>query len=467
MCDKSMGAVTITKPAQTGLADKSILAKQPHQANDASKATMSTTQQSSLNSIRMLYFFFRFSTGSLIPFLPLFMSSCGFTHEEIGKLQAIRPIVTMVSAPFWGALSDKTGRKKLILISTFVISAICRLSCALFTDNVPLFATALLLTSLFYAGVTSLLDNIVVSSLSSKERLNFGKLRLWGELGNGISSTLMMHVSNNDAYGFEHLFIVHGVSAAVAVVFMLLCTPSGQHGQNQTKQTAKAKERGNNDDAIIVDWRRSLLDAFTNAELASILGAVAVTGCSISVLENFSYINIRTLYKSHGREDILGKEISMYRIFHTSGGVLTWWYSGTWQKRLGPNGVIIASVCCIPIIFFLYAGIGDGLDERTKIGFATAEAMRSAIFAALWSSATIRVNMICPPHMTAVLQAIMEASYRGVGSTVGAYFGGALCKQFGIAKAFKLIGKCLVSLLCMLGALLVSSSQIKGSHVSK
>jgi len=466
MCDKSMGSVTITKPAQIGrVADKDILTNHAHQAKDAIKTTMLTTQQSSLNSIRLLYFFFRFSTGSLIPFFPLFMSSCGFTHEEIGKLQAIRPIVTMISAPLWGALSDNTGKKKLILISTFVISAICRQSLALFTDNMPLFASALCLTSIFYAGVTSLLDSIVVSSLSSKERLNFGKLRLWGELGNGISSTLMMHVSNNDAYGFEHLFIVHGVSAAVAVVFMLLCTPSDQHGQNQTKQMTKAKGSDNND--VIIDWKRSLLDAFTNAEIASILGAVAVTGCTISVLQNFNYINIRMLYKTHGQEDILGKEISMYRIFHTSGGMLTWWYSGTWQKRLGPNGVIIASVCCMPVIFFLYAGVGDGLDKRTKIGFAAAEAMRSATFAALWSSATIRVNMISPPHMTAVLQAIMEASYKGVGSTVGAYFGGAMCKQFGIANTFKLIGKCLVSLLCTLGALLVSSRQMKGSNASK
>lgn len=74
--------------------------------------------------------------------------------------------------------------------STFVISAICRLSCAFFKDDIQLFAIALCSTSVFYAAVTSLLDSIVVSSLDPKERLNFGKLRLWGELGNGISSTL-------------------------------------------------------------------------------------------------------------------------------------------------------------------------------------------------------------------------------------------------------------------------------------
>lgn len=444
---------------QTGRADTAdmLTKRAAHQANNASETTMETTKQSSLNKIRLLYFFFRFSTGSLIPFMPLFMSSCGFTHEEIGRLQAIRPIVTMVSAPFWGALSDRTGKKKLILISTFVISAICRLSCAFFKDDMQHFAVALCLTSVFYAAVTCLLDSIVVSSLNSKERLNFGKLRLWGELGNGISSTLMMNVCSNEAYGFEHLFVVHGITAAVAVVFMLLCTPSNQYNQNQAKQMTKANGSCNND---TTDWRRSLLDVFTNAEIASILGAVAVTGCSISVLENFSYINIKSLYKAHGQENVLGQEISMYRVFHTCGGMLTWYYSGTWQKKLGPNGVIIASLCCVPLIFFLYAGVGDGLDVRTKIGFAMAEATRSAIFAAMWSSATIRVNMICPPHMTAVLQAIMDASYRGVGSTVGAYVGGFLCKKIGIANTFTLIGKGFVSLLC--GALFLSS-QVKSN----
>ena len=341
--------------------------------------------------------------------------------------------------------------------STFLISAICRLSCAFFKDDMQQFAVALCLTSVFYAAVTCLLDSIVVSSLNSKERLNFGKLRLWGELGNGISSTLMMSVCSNEAYGFEHLFVVHGITAAVAVVFMILCTPSNQYNQNQAKQMTKANGSCNND---TIDWRRSLLDVFTNAEIASILGAVAVTGCSISVLENFSYINIKSLYKAHGQENVLGQEISMYRVFHTCGGMLTWYYSGTWQKKLGQNGVIIASLCCVPLIFFLYAGVGDGLDVRTKIGFAMAEATRSAIFAAMWSSATIRVNMICPPHMTAVLQAIMDASYRGVGSTVGAYVGGFLCKKIGIANTFTLIGKGFVSLLC--GALFLSS-QVKSN----
>jgi MFS family permease len=110
--------MSITEPALTA---RQSVPKRVHEAKDnitngIQTTTMKTERASSLNKIRLLYFFYRFSTGSLIPFMSLFMSSCGFTHEEIGRLQAIRPIVTMISAPFWGGLADRTGRKKLILI---------------------------------------------------------------------------------------------------------------------------------------------------------------------------------------------------------------------------------------------------------------------------------------------------------------------------------------------------------------
>lgn len=68
------------------------------------------------NKIRLLYFFFRFSTGSLVPFMSLYMQHVGLRSDQIGTLQAIRPIVTMTSAPLWGGLADRTGRKKMVLM---------------------------------------------------------------------------------------------------------------------------------------------------------------------------------------------------------------------------------------------------------------------------------------------------------------------------------------------------------------
>lgn len=49
----------------------------------------------------------------------------------------------------------------------------------------------------------SILDSIVVSSMPEHERTNFGRVRLWGELGNGVASSIMMTLANSENYGFE------------------------------------------------------------------------------------------------------------------------------------------------------------------------------------------------------------------------------------------------------------------------
>ncbi len=71
------------------------------------------------NRIRLLYFLFRISTAIPNPFMTLYMQHVGLLPDQIGTLQAIRPIVTMLSAPVWGGLADGTGRKKSVLVVSF------------------------------------------------------------------------------------------------------------------------------------------------------------------------------------------------------------------------------------------------------------------------------------------------------------------------------------------------------------
>ena len=84
--------------------------------NGSNSKRNSSSLLSHNNKIRLLYFFFRFSTGALVPFMSLYMQHVGLRPDQIGTLQAIRPIVTMTSAPLWGGLADRTGKKKLVLM---------------------------------------------------------------------------------------------------------------------------------------------------------------------------------------------------------------------------------------------------------------------------------------------------------------------------------------------------------------
>jgi len=256
----------------------------------------------------------------------------------------------------------------------------------------------------------------------------------------------MMNIINHE-HGFEKMFLLHGVSSVIAFMFMLHCVPTDQSSTKEVHTTQLSKRK--------VGWKEGVRVILSDAGLFGIFGLVTVAGFSMAILENFCYINIRKQYAESDMMDVAGREISFYRICFSLGGTLTWWFAGSWSRRFGSDVVMFAAVCCLPICFFSYAGLGSGsgVDQLTKVGFLIAEAIRSGVFAALWSNATVQMNKRSPSHVKSVMQTMMEATYRGVGHTSGSYFGGMLCKDLGIQSAYTVVGKGLVSFLCMVGAL--------------
>ena len=475
----------------------------------------------------------------------------------------------MICAPAWGTLADMTGRRKSVLLVTFTLSFICRCSTYYFatsstsssssseagttnSNNVIQFAIALCVTSAFYAPVASLLDSIVVMSLTTEsDKNNFGQLRLWSELGSGASSSIMINVINNNnnqrsalptttttmapttttttiigvimkkfwggggggqwndaaaattttniANGrFDRMFLLHAISSVIALLCMILCVPTSttaatttvaaaatttttltteitttNNGQSisnietnetsqqqpqQQQQQQQQKQHHHQQQQQRHDWKEGLHVIMNNAQLLIVFGLVATAGLCLAILENFCYINIKQLYTHHDALEVVGRDMSIYRLFTSAGGTLAWWYSGYLGKRLGTNVVMYTSICSLPICFYLYAGGDDGggmsiIHWYTKLGFIIAEMIRSGIFAILWSTATVRVNRLCPGHVSSMVQTMLEVSYRGIGHTTGSYLGGVLCKAYDINTAFIIVGKGLGTFLCVVGAI--------------
>jgi hypothetical protein len=69
------------------------------------------------------------------------------------SLQAIRPIVTLLSGPMWGSLSDHCGQKKLVLLIIFISSVFFRLCIPFIGVSRTGLAVALCASSLFYSAV--------------------------------------------------------------------------------------------------------------------------------------------------------------------------------------------------------------------------------------------------------------------------------------------------------------------------
>ena len=64
--------------------------------------------------------------GIIIPILPIFIKELGAQDYQVGLIAAIYPVMNFMFSPFWGTLSDRFGRRPIILWSV-VITAIAYL----------------------------------------------------------------------------------------------------------------------------------------------------------------------------------------------------------------------------------------------------------------------------------------------------------------------------------------------------
>jgi predicted MFS family arabinose efflux permease len=158
------------------------------------KQTQPTSTKASrqiLRSMRILYLTYYASLGALMPYLPVYFHSLGHSGSAIGMLGAVKPLTTFLVAPLWGILSDQYGNHVSLLQFTFVTSLVFQLMVG-WGINLNFLMVSVFITALLNAPVKSLIDTVVMEKLTSDEdRYRFGQLRLWGQIGFGVGSSLV------------------------------------------------------------------------------------------------------------------------------------------------------------------------------------------------------------------------------------------------------------------------------------
>ncbi len=118
------------------------------------------------------------------PFISAFFTSRGMTPGQIGILMSVSPLCAMLIQPFWARLSDRTGKRRL------VIQILC-VGCALAILNyVRAYSFAAILFSIicygfFYSAMLPLTDALVVQS-AKESGVRFSMIRLCGTLSYAV-----------------------------------------------------------------------------------------------------------------------------------------------------------------------------------------------------------------------------------------------------------------------------------------
>ena len=121
------------------------------------------------------------AAGTYGPFLSAYYTARGMTAAQIGMLLSISPIASILIQPLWARLSDRSGKRKLVLMFITLGAAGTSLLyyCA---ESFPMYFAVTVIFTAFFSALLPLCDALVIETAGQYHR-DFAKIRMGGTLG--------------------------------------------------------------------------------------------------------------------------------------------------------------------------------------------------------------------------------------------------------------------------------------------
>nr|WP_245799533.1 MFS transporter [Sporosarcina newyorkensis] len=150
-----------------------MLERYPHSSYDVRETNYSESGLPMKKTILLLMsvqFFVYLGFGIIIPILPEVILAEGYSEVHVGGLLTIYALSSFFTAPLWGSLSDRTGRKKLIMIGLLGFSASFFLF-AVFMHHLPLLYVSRIIGGIFSGALYTAVTGFV-ADLTTEENRN-------------------------------------------------------------------------------------------------------------------------------------------------------------------------------------------------------------------------------------------------------------------------------------------------------
>jgi DHA1 family multidrug resistance protein-like MFS transporter len=361
-----------------------------------------------------IQFIMTMSFTVLSPVLPLFLQQIGVRGGQAidlwtGVLNAATPLVAAFASPLWGRLSDRRGRKPMLLRSMIAISVFTGLMG--FTTNVwQLFALRALMGA--FSGFSAAAITLVASTIPA-ERLGFALGWLsTGQLVGGLFGPVVGGVVADLLGSARASFFMTSALATTATVIALVCV------QDSFRPSKAGTQRG------------SVLDGFRM--LASAPGLL-----SLFVVLLFAQFGVRiiqpviTLYV----QTLVGNVPSLASLsgfaFSVTGlaDVIASPFLGKRSDKLGYRRVLLISMCGAALFSIPQAfahTYWEFVAERFGVGM---------FIGGILPTANALVGQLVPPDRRGAVYGL-TASATFLGNSLGPLTGGAVAAAFGLRWVF-------------------------------
>lgn len=252
---------------------------------------MSAQNKSELRVIFLTVFLYLVGFGVIIPLLPTLVREMGATSFQLGLLMAVYSLNQFLFSPFWGALSDRIGRRP-VLLGCLFMEVLCYVVFA-FARSIEMLILARALAGFFGASLST--ASAAVSDVTGESERSkgmaligaaFGLGFIFGPgLGGGLS---LLGARISDAPFFASTFTLLGV-AVLCLVNFLLALRYLRETRSRTELVSAAQTPGGG-------WRqgaRALFDkltamrsALTQPVIGVLVLAFAIAATGMSAMES-------------------------------------------------------------------------------------------------------------------------------------------------------------------------------------
>ena len=369
--------------------------------------------------------FWVFGAGAVMsPFLSVYLRNQGLSGTELGMIWAVGPLITVLTQPIWGLVSDAKGRKKILVfaLGISVGMVLLYLPASVFWH----FLVLAILMALFRSPVVPITDSLVLEQLELRDRkADYGKVRLWGALG--WSSLSYVGGRAIAAFGLPIMFVLNSLGNFFTLLLGTRVEEVKQEGaQKRSVDFSQVK-------ALIGDRRLVLF----------LLCILLLQSASSPV---FSFLSIYL--------DNIGASATMIgtaTLLEGLSEIPLFLLSGWFIRRIGAKwGVVIGAAA------YGLRMLGYSLVRVPELALAF-QLLHGLSFSLMYASAVNYVDSLCPTNLRTTGQSMLGAVYWGLGSIIGNTVGGRLVDRIGIFSMFQL-GSGLAFITALLMIVLIDGS---------
>ncbi|KEO81275.1 tetracycline resistance MFS efflux pump [Tumebacillus flagellatus] len=173
--------------------------------------------------------------GIIIPVLPFFAQSFGATSTQLGFLMAVYSVMQFLFAPVWGGISDRIGRKPVMLIGILGL-ALSFFAFSMAGQLWELFAIRIVAGILSSANMPTV--TAYVADITTPENRGKGMGMIGAAVGLGfIFGPAVGGIASKSSYSLP--FLIAGISSAVTFLFVLFVLKESHTPDKRGKSAAK------------------------------------------------------------------------------------------------------------------------------------------------------------------------------------------------------------------------------------